>query len=131
MNDDHAVFSQLEHQLSLAIRERNLGKVMNFYSADARLLPPNGPELIGFESVQAAWKALLAIPQFSVTLECKHVGVAADRSIAYDVGTYQQSYQKAGGLFEDHGKYLVVWRREAAHWKIVADMFNSSVSAPA
>jgi len=129
MNDDRATISQLEHQLSLAIRERNLEKVMNFYSADARLLPPNAPELIGFEAVQTTWQSLLAIPQFSVSLECKHVEVAADRSMAFDAGTYQQSYQTPGGLFEDRGKYLVVWRREGNNWKIVADMFNSSLPA--
>lgn len=131
MNDDSATISQLEQELSLAIRGRDLEKIMSFYSNDARLMPPNAPEVIGFEAIRATWKMLLGLPQFSASLECKHVEVAAGRSMAFDVGTYQQSFQTPNGLFEDRGKYLVVWRREGNQWKIAADMFNSSLPAPA
>ncbi len=37
-----------------------------------------------------------------------------------------------GKQMSDHGKYMVVWRKQAdGKWKAVGDMFNSDVPLPA
>jgi ketosteroid isomerase-like protein len=34
-----------------------------------------------------------------------------------------------GGQVIDHGKYIVVWRREKGQWKLHRDMYSSNTTA--
>jgi hypothetical protein len=45
--------------------------------------------------------------------------------IATEVGAYE--LKGKGGKVLDHGKYIVVWRREGERWKLLRDMFSTNV----
>jgi hypothetical protein len=46
---------------------------------------------------------------------------------ATEVGQYELR-DKAGKVL-DHGKYIVVWRKEGGKWKLLRDMFSTNVPA--
>jgi hypothetical protein len=38
-------------------------------------------------------------------------------------------HDKAGKVL-DHGKYVVVWRREGGKWRLLRDMFSTNCDGP-
>jgi hypothetical protein len=44
-----------------------------------------------------------------------------------EIGQYELR-DKAGKVL-DHGKYIVVWRKEGGKWKLPRDMFSTNVPA--
>jgi ketosteroid isomerase-like protein len=55
------------------------------------------------------------------TVEIEHHG-----NTAHEVGTFE--LQSEDGTVLDHGKYVVIWKKEGDSWKIHRDIFNSSVA---
>lgn len=45
--------------------------------------------------------------------------------MAVEVGSYVAT--GADGSHADHGKYIAVWKNVGGEWKIVQDIFNSSM----
>ncbi len=45
--------------------------------------------------------------------------------MAVEIGTYANT--GPGGEHVDHGKYLAVWMKIDGSWKLVRDIFNSSM----
>ncbi len=59
------------------------------------------------------------------------IEVAVSGDLAYDRGTYELSMDTPQGRISDHGKYMAVWKKTAEGWKVVADIMNSDLPAPA
>ena len=54
--------------------------------------------------------------------------------VAYDTGTYKQTLMsmKGGGMIDDHGKYVVLLKKDASgNWWISHSIYNSDVPVPA
>jgi len=68
-------------------------------------------------------------------LSWKPTRVEASKSgdMAHVSGTYEFSINDASGKpFNDRGKYLEVWKKQAdGNWKCAADMWNSDLAASA
>jgi uncharacterized protein (TIGR02246 family) len=97
--------------------------VAALYTADGALLPAGsdlvrGPQAIG-EFLQAVFDS--GIKGASLTT----VEVEACGKTAYEVGTYE--FRGAEGKAVDHGKYVVVWKREDDSWKLYRDIWTTSV----
>jgi ketosteroid isomerase-like protein len=109
----------------------NKGDVTEFvkvYSADATLLPPNGPAVHGQPAItewwQGGWK--MGVRNLRLTT----VEVFPHGNQATEVGTYQLDLQSAAGanVGSDHGKYVVLWKRDSkGEWKWFRDIYNSDV----
>ena len=90
-----------------------------FYTDDARLLPPNAPQVNGKAAIRDFWKAFLAAGPTDVKLETGEVAQSGD--LAYGIGQY--GFTVAGA--RQQGKYLVVYRKQAdGGYRAVADMFS-------
>ena len=66
------------------------------------------------------------------TITSGEVKVTGDR--AFDVGTYKQTLmsQKGGGTIDDHGKYVVLMKKDASGaWWVTHAIYNSDVPLPA
>lgn len=104
--------------------------IADLHTEDGRLMAPNAPAAEGREAVRSAWEEILAMPGLSLSFEATEIVVSDDGSMAYDVGTYDLSFEDPeapGGQVEDEGKYLVVWENVDGEWKVAADMFNSDM----
>ena len=105
---------------------RELDRLVAAYAEDAVYLPPHHAAVHGREAIREYLKGPLAHGvtdlKFEVTY-IKHIG-----DLAYDVGLYSMTVpQSDGSKKQDRGKYLVVWRKDAGGWKIVADSWSSDL----
>jgi uncharacterized protein (TIGR02246 family) len=112
-----------------AVLAKNWAAAAALYTADASFMPPNGPEVKGPAMIQA-WMGAFP-PVTSFTLEPQEVdGVG---NLAYVRGIYTMSFTLPGATAptEDHGKYIVIGRKQAdGSWLISQDIFNSDVPLP-
>ncbi len=108
-----------------AVANRDLDHVVGFYTADARLLPPNTPMAQGPDAIRAVFQGFLDAGADSLELES--IEVYEDGALVVDVGRYVLSIQPPGAdPIQDHGKYIVVFQRQGdGQLKMVADTFNS------
>jgi ketosteroid isomerase-like protein len=93
------------------------------YTADAQVMPAASDIVRGTEAIQKFWQG--AMNSGIAAIGLKTVEVFAQGSTATEVGQYELR-DKAGKVL-DHGKYIVIWRREGNQWKLLRDMFSTNV----
>lgn len=116
---------ELSRQWVDAVAAGDTETIAGLYTEDGLVMPPGAPQAQGPEAVGAAWAELMELPEFSLTFEPTTIEVAEAGDMAYDVGTYQLSFESEDGPVQDVGKYVVVWVKEDGEWKAAADIFNS------
>ncbi len=95
--------------------------VASVYGAGARLLPPGMPAVSG-PAIQEFWQGAMDSGMSGGSLET--VSLEEHGAGAVEEGEYTI---RAGGEVVDHGKYVVVHRRQDdGSWKIGRDIWNSS-----
>lgn len=99
--------------------------VAALYTPKGQVLPPNSEPVEGAEAIQKFWQG--AMNSGIAAVDLRTVEVYGQGSTAAEVGRYELK-DKAGKVL-DHGKYIVVWRRVGGKWKLLRDMFSSSVAA--
>ena len=103
-----------------ALAKQDLGRVMEFYADDARLLFHGIPMVKGRQDIEALWREELAEPS---TVRFESGEIFEGGELVIDVGRYESG----SGV----GKYIVVYRREAdGALKCIIDA-GLSDSAPA
>jgi uncharacterized protein (TIGR02246 family) len=95
------------------------------YAADGQVLPAGGDPLKGPQAIQKFWQGALDSGIAGIGLTT--VEVFGHGPTATEVGQYELR-DKTGKVL-DHGKYVVVWRREGGKWKLLRDMFSTNVPA--
>lgn len=95
--------------------------VAALYTADAQLLPANSDVVSGTAAIQKFWQGLLG-SGLAVTL--KTLEAEGHGTIAHEVGQYE--IRDAAGKSVDKGKYVVIWKRDGARWKLHRDIWTTS-----
>ena len=108
-----------------AFRTRDDHGVTACYTSDAQLLPAGSDVVSGADAIRAYWRAAMTAGIADVRLETVEVESRAD--LAVEVGRYALLGADAGTI--DHGKYLVVWRREGGQLRLHRDIWTTSVVA--
>jgi len=123
----------LDAQWSKAAAAKDVERTIAYYSDDAVVLPPNGPSATTKEAIRKLWQDLLASPGFALSWKPTRVEASKSGDMAHVSGTYEFSINDASGKpFNDRGKYLEVWKKQAdGNWKCAADMWNSDLAASA
>ena len=94
------------------------------YAEDAVILPPGSDAVKGTEAIAAFWQAEIdASPGSKVALAQTELHNLGD--VAVEVGSFVNT--AADGSHADHGKYLVLWMLKDGKWKLVRDIWNSSM----
>jgi len=62
----------------------------------------------------------------NLTFAPTSIVVASGGDMAYDIGTYNLSFDSDKGPVKDAGKYVVVWKKVDGDWKVAAGIFNSN-----
>jgi uncharacterized protein (TIGR02246 family) len=112
-----------------AWKSANAGQIADLYTDDALVLYPNQPAVNGKSAIRAYFQSFFGdFAQKEFVLESSEVEIAGDW--AFDRGTYRwKGVPRAGAggdPAEDHGKYLVILRRQPdGTWKVARDMDNS------
>ena len=110
-------------RFSAAFAQRDSAGVAALYTADGQLLPAASDTIRGTAAIQKFWQGALDSGIAAITLTT--VEVFEQGVTATEVGQYELR-DKAGKVL-DHGKYIVVWRQESGKWKLLRDMFSTSV----
>ena len=106
-----------------ALNAKNIDALVNLYTEDARLLPPDGEMSVGHDGVRAAFSAMIDAGQSGVTTI---VEATVSGDVGYIVGTFTV---EAGGEQIGTGKYIETWHRgDDGEWRIANDIFNNDAA---
>ena len=92
------------------------------YTSDGQLAPSNSDVVKGTEAIAGFWKAVMDMGLKSATLETVELDEYGDTGV--EQGRYQLG--DGEGNVADHGKYIVIWKRESGGWKLHRDIWNTS-----
>jgi ketosteroid isomerase-like protein len=101
-----------------------------YYAEDARVLPPNHATVTGREAIAALYRASGPIKEYELTI----LALEGRNDLAYVHSAYQISVTPPGAAepVGDKGKGVEVWKKQRdGSWKVVLDIFNSDLPAPA
>jgi uncharacterized protein (TIGR02246 family) len=112
-----------------AVRQGNAAAIGALYAEDATLLPPASEIIKGRAGIQEFWGGGLQMGIKDAVLTT--VGVSACGDTAIEIGTYALKIQPGGqaDIIEDHGKYVVIWKKAEGTWKLSVDIWNTSIPA--
>jgi ketosteroid isomerase-like protein len=113
------------------IARRDLEACLGYYAPDGAFMAPNAPAALGTAALREAWTPLLSLPNLSVRIDTASVDESAAGDMCYEIGAWAMGFDTPAGRHEDHGKYVVVWKKLSGAWKAMADIFNSDVPLPA
>ena len=104
-----------------ALEKGDAAAAASLYGAGARLLPPGMPAVSG-PAIQEFWQGAMDSGMSGGSLET--VSFEEHGDVAVEEGEYTM---QSGGEVVDHGKYVVVHRRQDdGSWKMGLDIWNSS-----
>jgi uncharacterized protein (TIGR02246 family) len=94
------------------------------YASDAIIFPPNSEQVQGKEAISAYWKGIM---DGGMTAKIEPTEVESDGNLGMDSGKFK--ILGSDGKQIDHGKYVVVWKKENGAWKIYRDIWNTNVAS--
>ena len=101
------------------IGKRDIAALDRVYTADARILPPGAPMIIGRENIRGFWQAALeAMNPTGGGLETLSLEVMGDTAVEVGRATLESEQATLDA------KYVVVWKREDNGWKWHIDIWN-------
>ena len=100
--------------------------VAALYTDRGQLLPVQSDMVSGTQAIGQFWQAVFDSGVKGASLLTVEVEGCGDT--AYEVGRFE--LRDADGKVLDHGKYVVIWKKEGASWKLHRDIWTTSV-APA
>lgn len=101
--------------------------IVDLYTDDACLLSPNTLPVSGRAALERDFKEAFAdVNLKGVKFQTKEV-YGDGKGYVTEEGTWQV-FQQGGKLLDD-GKYLKLWKKTKAGWKIFRDLFNSNHKA--
>jgi len=122
MAQDKASIQSLNDQFVTAFNSGDMAAVAALYTEDATVLPPGAEMVKGRTAIQAFWKA--TAEQFGdvklTVIDVKPLGTTAAR----EIGTFALQ-TKGHQPQEITGKYVVIWEKVGADWKLATDIWNA------
>lgn len=121
---DSAAIHELGRRFSAAYLRGDAAAMAGLYTTDAVLFPERSEMITGLEAIRRYWTLR---PGRRIT---RHVAtpsrITVDGDHAYDYGVYEIAGENAGESWGPHrGKYVIVWRRAPAGWRMQLDIWNS------
>ena len=117
--------SEIEARVKEWLDKYNAGDaagVAAVYDDAGQILPPMQDQVDGKAKIQEFWQGVMASGVKSAALEVVEVHAAGN--LATEVGRYVM--KGADGQQLDHGKYIVLWKKQKKSWVILRDIWNSS-----
>jgi ketosteroid isomerase-like protein len=112
----------------------NVDGMVATYAPDAVIQPPMMPASSGTESIRAVYADMVAEgAPASFDIVSDNVIVAESGELAYETGHYTVSGQAPDGeVWEDQGKYMTVWKKNAeGQWETAALSWSPNATPPA
>jgi uncharacterized protein (TIGR02246 family) len=99
-----------------ALNAADTDAIVDFYTSDARLLPPNGEMTSGKDAVRAVFGGMI---EAGIGGDLTSIDAVVVGDIGYNVGTYTLT---SGDALVDRGKFIETWSRgNDGQWRIAND----------
>jgi len=110
-------------KLEAAFNARDADALTSLYTDASVIMPPGSEPVKGLEAIHAMWNSL---DEYAPTMEFK----IKDLMVAGDlvVETSSWSATAPDGSHADHGVYIAVWKNTDQGWKMIRDIWNSSMT---
>ena len=128
-NDADAYIRTAGPRFTSAFNAGNWDTVGSFYADDAVVLAPNAEIAMGPAGARQVFGSIAPMrPRLSISPD----RIVQSCDLAFEYGRYEMDLTPPGAsMIHDRGKYVTVWRRmPGGDWKILGDMFNTSIPAP-
>jgi uncharacterized protein (TIGR02246 family) len=119
---------ELSQQASRAMESKDATTFVSFYADDAVLMLANQPAIQGRNAIRGSLEEMFRLPNLSFSFTPTRIDVAEAGDFAYETGTYRFAADMQGTRLTDEGKFVTVWKKIGADWKIVSDINNSDRS---
>jgi uncharacterized protein (TIGR02246 family) len=125
---DVAAIQALARRFSAAYVAGDAGAMADLYTPDGVIFPERSEAISGRDAIRRYWTL---DPGRRITHHrLTATAVVVDGDHAYDHGVYEVAGESGGKRWgPSGGKYVVVWRRERAGWRMQLDMWNSGPPA--
>jgi ketosteroid isomerase-like protein len=126
---ERAAILETDAQWGAALTAKDPVAYSSFFAADAIVMPPHLPILVGADAISAWATESMAFPGFAVTWTTTSTEVAGSGDMGYTLGTFVfQMSLPDGSTLTDNGKFTTIWKKQAdGSWKVAVDTFNSDV----
>ena len=120
---DRASIQTLNDQFAKAFNTGDAAAVAAHYTGDAVVLPPGAEMVMGRNAILTFWKS--AADQIG-DIKLTAVDVKPlESNAAREIGTF--SFRTKGAQSQQvTGKYVVVWEKVGADWKLATDIWNTN-----
>lgn len=124
---DELAIRETSAEWAKAAAAKDLEKTLSFYADEGMMFPPNAPVVVGGEARRKMWTTMLSPADLVFSNAAAKIEASRAGDIAYETGTFEQSYKDAAGKpVKATGKYVVVWRKYPdGKWKAIIDIFNT------
>jgi len=117
---DPSVISSRSEAWEAALNAKDIDALVELYTTDARVLPPNRKMSSGHDAVRAEFGAMI---DAGLGGELTSIEAMVSGDLGYNVGIYTL---RAGDDVVDTGKYMETWRRgDDGQWRMANDIWNS------
>jgi ketosteroid isomerase-like protein len=115
----------LEQRWRGAITAKDSAAVGGFYSSDGYYLPQGSEGYEGPDKIRSRWASEFNGRKFELARNPKKIEVAQAGDMAYEVGSYEVSWDGGPGRKgQGAGNYVTVWKKENGDWKTAAYIWN-------
>ena len=123
-NPEIAAIQALSREFSAAYTRGDADSITALYTPDAVIFPNNSEMIQGHDAIRRYWT--LAPGQTVTHHRATPTEIRIDGDHAYDYGVFEISGTRDGTPYgPSHGKYVIVWRRTPAGWRMHLDMWNN------
>jgi len=119
-----AAIEESNQKFGDAVRGSNAPALAALYSKDTTIMPANGEMIKGEDGAKMfAYGAMQMIKDIILT----SANVQMLGEYACEIGNYwMRAVGQGEETFEDHGKYVAIWKLEDDTWKMHIDIWNSN-----
>lgn len=106
---------------------RDVEHILSFWTADAVVIPPGLPEVVGKTALRQYVKSSMQIPGFRITWTSRDVAFSPDGNLAYMFSRNTVTMDTPDGTpLTDEGRAVTIWRRESdGEWRCAVDIWNA------
>ena len=129
---ERARLLQRDAEWALAASEdRDLTRILSFWTDDAVVLPPGLPPILGKAALCQFVESSLQVPGFRITWSTDEAVLSPDGQFAYLLGNNAVTMDDpTGEPVTTKGRAVTIWRRGAdGEWRCAVDIWNAEPPA--
>ena len=117
---------------TLAAANGPVDSIVAYWSADARVILPGQPIVVGTDALRQMVAGMQAIPGFRISWTPDSAVVSPGGDLGYTYGTNRITAPDSAGILRTtNGRYITVWRKETdGSWRCTFDVSNEGPRPP-